>query len=127
MKINAEWRDIFPKSDLYEGYLGDRYPLCTSLPKRAFLRKGARYRYTGLQATEKPQCESTSGCKRMTLESPSSSLYGKLCGTSVPGAACTFPSEVVLEAHIPCHGDECKVDTLSVLKVKGPLGQSPKP
>jgi len=125
MKMNAEWRDIFPKSDLGEGYLGDRYPLCTSLPRQAFLRRGARYRYTGLDATEKPKCEKQTGCKRMTLDGDASALYVKLCGASGVGAPCSFPAEVRLDAHIPCHGDECLADTLSVVKVKGPLGQTP--
>ena len=34
MAINARWRDVFPKMDLYGGYIGDSYPLCLDLPKR---------------------------------------------------------------------------------------------
>jgi uncharacterized protein (DUF1800 family) len=28
MKIQAAWRDKFPKTDMTGGYIGDRYPLC---------------------------------------------------------------------------------------------------
>lgn len=30
MKIQAAWRDKFPKTDMMGGYIGDRYPLCVS-------------------------------------------------------------------------------------------------
>jgi len=46
-KIIADWRDKFPKSSLYGGYLGDGTPLCVDLPEKMFLRKGARYRLLG--------------------------------------------------------------------------------
>ena len=41
------YRDIFPKANLYGGYLGDGYPLCNEAPLRSFLRKGATYRLLG--------------------------------------------------------------------------------
>ena len=47
MRIRPAWRDVFPKSDLEGGYLGDGYALCTDLPADAFLRSGARYIYKG--------------------------------------------------------------------------------
>lgn len=30
MKIQAGWRDKFPKTDMTGGYIGDGYPLCVS-------------------------------------------------------------------------------------------------
>jgi hypothetical protein len=40
MKIQAPWRDKFPKTDMTGGYIGDRYPLCVSLTKvSVFYRK----------------------------------------------------------------------------------------
>ena len=45
--IRAERRDMFPKMNLYGGYLGDAYPLCTDLPPQSFLRTGAKYRFLG--------------------------------------------------------------------------------
>ena len=41
------YRDVFPKANLYGGYLGDGYPLCYKAPPRSFLRKGATYRLLG--------------------------------------------------------------------------------
>jgi hypothetical protein len=40
-------RDLFPKTNLYDGHLGDGYPLCADLPDRHFLSKGARWSYIG--------------------------------------------------------------------------------
>ena len=39
--------DQFPKMNLYDGYLGDGYPLCEDAPAKAHLRKGATYLYLG--------------------------------------------------------------------------------
>ena len=45
MNIKYDWHDFLPKVDLKGGHLADGYPLCADHP-RAFLAKGARYRYT---------------------------------------------------------------------------------
>ena len=47
MRIVPEWRDTFPKTNLRGGYIGDTYPLCQGLPPKAFLSKGATYRFIG--------------------------------------------------------------------------------
>jgi hypothetical protein len=47
MTLNEDWRDVFPKMDLRDDFIGDRYPLCVERPSRAFLRKGATWRYLG--------------------------------------------------------------------------------
>ena len=46
------YRDIFPKANLYGGFLGDGYPLCNEAPSRSFLRKGATYRLLGKSLTD---------------------------------------------------------------------------
>ena len=43
----SEWRDIFPKSNMNGGYVGDRYEICSDQPERQHLRKGATYRLLG--------------------------------------------------------------------------------
>ena len=43
MQVVAGKHDVYPKRDLGRGYLGDGYPLCSTLPKDAFLAEGARY------------------------------------------------------------------------------------
>ena len=47
MRIVPEWRDKFPKTNLIGGYIGDRTPLCVDLPSKAFLAKGAKFRFLG--------------------------------------------------------------------------------
>lgn len=47
MKVRGQYRDAFPKSNLHGGHLGDGVPLCNQLPERAFLRRGAKFRYLG--------------------------------------------------------------------------------
>lgn len=47
MYLDGEKRDPFPKKDLTGGFIGDGYPLCTDLPSKSFLRKGATYRAVG--------------------------------------------------------------------------------
>ena len=51
MRIEATWRDRFPKSDTTWGYIGDYYPLCEDLPDKAFLKKGATYKFLGRSVT----------------------------------------------------------------------------
>ena len=43
LQIKPTWKDTFPKTNLYGGFIGDSYPLCEELPTRFFLRQGARY------------------------------------------------------------------------------------
>jgi hypothetical protein len=43
MQINPNWRDVFPKMDLNDGFIGDAYPLCSDLPENQCLKKGAKY------------------------------------------------------------------------------------
>lgn len=81
----------------FAGFLGDRYPLCTGLPSRGFLKQGARYKYTGLVSTEGPECEKDSNCRRLTLAT-TGDLYAALCKKN--NGVCTFPSEVLLVAEI---------------------------
>src|SRR6056300_1301339 len=51
MYINPETRDNFPKSNLFNCYIGDQVALCNELPERAFLRKGAVYKLLGSDPT----------------------------------------------------------------------------
>ena len=47
LRLEPRNRDPYPKTKLDAGYVGDEYPLCSTLPSRQFLAKGARYRLTG--------------------------------------------------------------------------------
>ena len=39
LTIDREKRDVFPKTDLKGGYIGDGFPLCADLPPRMHLHK----------------------------------------------------------------------------------------
>jgi len=118
MKIVPEWRDRFPKSNLYGGYLGDGYPLCTDLPVKQFLKKGARYRLLGSSALPELMEDDSRFENRLVLDAGASpGLYDKLCAPS--SGACTFPMNVLIDNNIECTGVECEVDTVRVVSVAG--------
>jgi hypothetical protein len=116
--------------DLSGGYLGDGFPLCTSLPAKAFLRMGAKYIYRGrgmdwpfwppsaayIDRVVPPE-KRTVGAVQLT---PTSALYQALCMPDANGGVCQFPSELVLSVNLPCDGPECDVDTVRVVQVQTP-------
>ncbi len=100
MTLTKEFRDIYPKSDLLGGYIGDRHPLCVDLPSKHHLRKGAIYRLLGkssiaeMQSGDLFRWEGNEHILRVQLEE-SSPLYEKIC-TADSNGACSFPGKVVL-------------------------------
>jgi cullin-associated NEDD8-dissociated protein 1 len=103
MQMVATWHDVYPKSDLDGGYLGDAYPLCSDLPERSFLEKGAHYEFLGY---------SYDGVEVLVV-GPSSGLFTALR----PGGQ--FALTVELGSTIPCHAEECDMDTVRVVRVAG--------
>jgi hypothetical protein len=128
MKIVGRNRDANPKRTPTSGYIGDGFPLCVDLPKRAFLKKGAKYRYLGRDPNPAKHAEprdygegyastSSSGpsvINRTTLRTDSE-LFKKLCGAR--SSPCRFKSELVLSENLQCDGLECDVDTVRVVKM----------
>ena len=119
--VTVEDRDIFPKVNLYDQYLGDGFPLCPDLPSNGFLRAGARYRRTFTFDGEKRTAWFPfANAPSITLGS-NSSLARALCGQ--PGlqplygvgvnssSGCPFLDEVVLSSDLLCDGDECLVSS----------------
>jgi len=108
MKIQPEYRDVFPKSDLMGGYIGDGYPLCTDLPDRPHFRKGAVYRLLGSRWSPEKQKtdlyqETFANLPEIVLTPGSSPLYTQLCAAAnanTDGAACTFPGYVELTENL---------------------------
>ena len=103
LDIDPTYRDRFPKTKLKRsGYIGDAYPLCSDLPARHFLSKGAKFVYTGSRSASGVETKSY----RNELNdfepsfSGSSALYKKLCQRS--NGKCTFPKEITLDKNIPC-------------------------
>jgi hypothetical protein len=112
--------------DLFDGYLGDGYPLCSDLPNKAFLRVGAKYRLLGSSPTpqmieEDPTWATLSGLNRLVvLQTGASGLYDLLCAEST--GVCTYPAVVTLTSNLACGAStagECIADTVSVVEVNG--------
>ena len=124
MSIDADWRDVFPKMDLRDGFIGDRYPLCADAPPRAFLRAGATWRYLGQNPlpdlVSDPSSFATLRTQRFAPDPRSSALHAALCNAT--NATCRFRSEVVLGADLACDGAECELDTVRVAQLV-PLDQ----
>lgn len=108
MLMMAPWHDVYPKPDLDGGYLGDGYPLCADIPPRAFLMKGARYRFSGY---------APDGLSDAWVLSTNSSLYAALCSPSGAGGACQFALSVNLTVNVQCQREECNVDAPNLVKV----------
>ena len=113
MKIEASWRDPFPKMDLHSGFIGDKKPLCVDLPDKQFLHTGAKYRLLG--SSRKPDLHHQSdsrgnllGLKVVVLDH-NSLLKGALSG---------LQPEVTLESNIPCTGGECALDNVRLVQVQ---------
>jgi len=122
MDVIGEYRDVFPKIDLSNGYIGDRYPLCVDLPPLQFLRKGSVYRLLGSSTLLQLQANPNSRFLKVDVTSKSialdssSELYDKLCNAN-GGSTCNYDSKVVLDENLSCNGDECDVDTLTFVEV----------
>ena len=117
MLIVPEWRDPFPKSNLNGGFIGDGYVLCTDLPNKSFLKKGARYRLLGGSSSPELMTDPSYFSKDQTYNilraelDPSSDLYQKLHNGG------NYELNVELKNDLVCKGIECDVDTLRVVKV----------
>eukprot|EP00662_Eupelagonemidae_sp_cell21_P015383 gene15383-35411_t len=119
MQITPSWRDVFPKMDLHDQYIGDGLPLCTALPKQAFLQKGAKWSYLGSNPLPKllsdPPTFADIGTLRVMLAT-SSPLFAALCGGMNP-SACNFQPEVLLPSTLTCDGVECEIDEPRVVGI----------
>ena len=122
MQINEDWRDRFPKMGLDRKYIGDGLPLCTDLPSKHFLAKGATYKLRGRTPTPLAQRDPVGWAKdpkfqRFKLEpNGPNSLFGSLCGEA-PDGSCQYAPRVVLGENIPCSAKECLVDTVRTVEV----------
>jgi len=127
MWIDIKKRDLFPKSNLLDGFIGDKVALCANLPAKHFLRKGATYQLLG--GNGKPELHDdpsswtvSADYKSLEIES-SSPLYSKLCEADSNTGDCTLPSKVVLDTNLVYDdeakmGDEYAVDTIRTVKMK---------
>ena len=131
MRIIPEFRDQFPKMNLYRGHIGDGYPLCIHLPPRMFLRKGASWLYLGTnplptQIQDPPEFGLGNDVKRVILDASSSALYHALCRPDGTGQ-CQYASHVELNETLQCDGVECDVDTVRVVNVSNAFYEFVRP
>jgi len=124
MRIEASWRDKFPKTDMTGGYIGDGYPLCVDLPDKMWLRRGARYRLLGSKYTpelmeDHPSFKNDLTMKHFVLEA-GSKLKEALCNADEVGN-CQYAMTVTLESNLLCTGKECDADTARVVDAGGEL------
>ena len=128
LRIEATYRDPFPKTDLQGGYIGDGMPLCVDLPNKSFLKKGAVYRLLGgstiplgmtehgfflRDTTAASQYNEVFNITRFVLNE-TSSLYQELHNGG------QYQLTVELTTDLDCdpnNGYECLVDTVRVVKV----------
>ena len=119
MKIRVLQRDVFPKMGLNQQYIGDGYPLCADLPKRHFLKQGAKYVLLGSSYLPELQRDVKYADERVRFVADQwGELNYMLCG-STDLNACTYPPVVTLPDNINCAGQECEVDTVRVVQVQG--------
>jgi hypothetical protein len=117
---DIRFRDIFPKRGLDGKFIGDRYPLCSDLPEKAFLKKGAKYKLLGGNPSPKWQRHygvdwSDPQTKRFIVDSGSALYYTLQC--KMVKGICAYTPVVTLTQNLPCSGNECKVDTLRTVQV----------
>jgi len=120
MRIQASWRDMFPKTDLGGGYIGDTYPLCTDFPSKSFLMVGATYRFLGSSSLPElisdPVQFSTDETTVRAVLDDNSELRKALCNANAEGI-CQYSSIVKIEKQLECMGIECEVEDLRVVQI----------
>ncbi len=112
--------------DLFQNFIGDRYPLCIDEPDKQYLRKGATYRLIGshkltTMVYENPWWRNSENLVRVNLDNSSSALYQVLCNANEITGACEFKGEVVLDSNLACgdvNGVECKVDNVRLVRMQ---------
>jgi len=117
MQIVPDYRDPFPKSNLDGGFIGDGYLLCSDIPDKSFLKKGAGYRLLGGKPSPELMKDptfftsTTPGEILRAVLNPSSQLYQTLHNSGK-----VF---VTLDSDLVCTPGtfECLVDTLRIVKV----------
>lgn len=91
------------------------------MPARQFLKKGATFRLVGNynrpELTPETNFWMTHEDTKRTVLDSSSQLYQILCNAD-GGGKCNYSTLVRLSDSIDCTGVECRVDTLSLIKIQ---------
>eukprot|EP00586_Coscinodiscus_wailesii_P017163 CAMPEP_0172518280 /NCGR_PEP_ID=MMETSP1066-20121228/290722_1 /TAXON_ID=671091 /ORGANISM="Coscinodiscus wailesii, Strain CCMP2513" /LENGTH=2420 /DNA_ID=CAMNT_0013300633 /DNA_START=56 /DNA_END=7314 /DNA_ORIENTATION=- len=112
MRIEADWRDPFPKMDLHSGFVGDKKPLCIDLPAKQFLRTGAVYRLLGSSPRPElhyqPSWRNIQALNVMLLD----------FNSNLKSVLSSLKPEVTLDSNIACTGTECDLDNLRLVQIQ---------
>jgi hypothetical protein len=99
-------------------YVGDGYPLCSDLPAKHFLKKGATFRLLGSDARPElvtdPKEWIGASPEHLSLDA-SSELSLVLCNGDV--MTCTPKAKVQLDSDLSCSGLECSLEDLRTFEV----------
>jgi len=114
MKIEAVWRDRFPKTNLNGGYIGDGYALCADFPDKMFLRKGAVYRLLG--GSNLPELLMEDIEHGAFVLNATSNLKARLCNDEENAGICHFSPQVELKSNLICMEEECEVEAVRVVQ-----------
>ncbi len=147
MRIDASWRDRYPKhgkfvkpqkersflrqiadhenllfshTDTTGGYIGDYYPLCEDLPEKAFLKEGATYRLLGSSSMPELMSDPHEFKTQEDIQRvvlESSSQLRDELCNSNDSDECQFSNTVILSDSKDCTGIECDVDNVRVVQV----------
>lgn len=124
MYLEIDRRDWFPKRGLDGTWIGDRLPLCSDLPDKHFLRKGAKYRLLGRDLKSiwmwqpNPVPANPYDNRKWVHLPESSELYEELCNRDNDSNECVYHITHTLDTNLKCSGVECNVETFNIIKVK---------
>ena len=116
MKLVPAYRDPFPKSNLYGGFIGDGYVRCVDLPSQSFLKRGAVYTLRGGSPLSEYRTDPSAtyyardDVERFELDT-NSALYQLLHNNG------EYQLTVELQEDLNCTTIECSVDTVRMVKV----------
>merc|ERR1719183_187929 len=102
MYMSGEYHDAHPKPDLYGGFLGDGYPLCSELAPNSFLQAGAKYNFIGYAST---------------MQEPPSDVATLSEGSDLFKILATPAATVVLPRTLQCKGSECDLQLVANVQV----------
>ena len=102
-------------------YIGDKYPLCTNIPKREFLHIGDKYRLLGglsapILHEDSYQWDEDDRVKMMTLD-PFSNYLLREHPCHTVDRVCNYHPIVYLTSNIDYHNTECLVETVRLIQV----------
>lgn len=111
-------RDPYPKMNLDDGFIGDKVPLCIDLPEKHFLKKGAQFRLLG--SSSLPDLHEYGWYWKVDHYKLPRNGFLELDSLSNLRNFLRSKSDIVvtLDSNLICRGDECDVDTVSIIKVQ---------